>query len=96
MIQANSNNARCACYQQPASDCKCSTSQDEDLRLIKKALASALPWLKQAYCLVEANSWEGNQEMQWPIDLADAVHYCAEALSELDPDNEDEKHDSHN
>lgn len=52
-----------------------------------EAIQAAHSYLQHAYKLMESQGiTDESVDAEWPIHLADAVHYCGEALSELDPE----------
>lgn len=61
--------------------------QKSDYAQMIEAIQTANSWLQHAYKLMESQGiTQETVDNEWPIHLADAVHYCGEALSELDPE----------
>jgi hypothetical protein len=67
-----------------ASECKCRKSDREQML---EAIKSAHSWLSHAHQLMISQAITSESEdSEWPINLADSLHYCGEALSKLDPE----------
>jgi hypothetical protein len=61
--------------------------QKSDYEQMINAVKVAHSWLQHAYKLMESQGiTEETVDNEWPLYLGDAVHYCGEALSELDPE----------
>ncbi|HAG80480.1 MAG TPA: hypothetical protein DCL61_04740, partial [Cyanobacteria bacterium UBA12227] len=89
--------SRCPCFAVPASECNCKAVSNpaftlgflkkSDYEQMVEAIQNANSWLQHAYQLmVSQGITDESVDSNWPIHLADAVHYCGEALSELDPE----------
>jgi hypothetical protein len=63
-----------------------SAKKSSDYTQMVEAIQMAQNWLQIAYKLMESQEIaEKTVENEWPIHLGDALHYCGEALGELDP-----------
>ena len=61
------------------------SAQKSDYEQMIDAIQSAYSWLQHAYKLMESQEITSESEDgDWPIHLADAVHYCGEVVDELD------------
>lgn len=61
--------------------------QKSDYQQMIEAIQTANSWLQHAYKLMESQGiTEETVDSEWPLHLGDAVHYCGDALSELDPE----------
>ena len=61
--------------------------QKSEYEQMIQAIKVANYWLQRAYKLMENQGiTDESVDSNWPINLGDAVHYCAETLSELDPE----------
>ena len=61
--------------------------QKSDYEQMLDAIQAANSWLQHAYKLMESQGIsEETVDSEWPLHLGDAVHYCGDALSELDPE----------
>jgi hypothetical protein len=74
--------SRCPCFAMPTSECQCQKSNCEQML---EAIKSAYSWLSHAHQLMISQAITSESEdSEWPINLADSLHYCGEVLSELD------------
>jgi hypothetical protein len=80
--------SRCPCFAVPASECDCQEiPQKSDYAQMLNAIQMAYSWLQHAQQLmISQGITHESTDSNWPIDLADAVHYCGEVLGELDPE----------
>ena len=75
--------SRCLCFAMPASECNCEPT--DPYTSIQQAVNQAHYWLTHAYQLMEEKGINSeNTDSEWPVHLADAVHYSGDALNDLD------------
>lgn len=78
--------ARCPCFALLASECQCQPA-DPDYKQMLDAIQQAHSWLAHAHQLMLSQGISAEEiQSQWPVALADSLHYCGQALSELFPD----------